>query len=57
MKAITRLVPQKSARGTAVEGGNGVGVWGQEAYYAATTGQGVNTHLKRVAVPAACRVG
>jgi hypothetical protein len=34
-----------------------VGVWGQEVYYAATTGQGVNTHLKRVAVPAACRVG
>jgi hypothetical protein len=26
-------------------------------YYAAPAGQGVNTHLKRVAVPAACRVG
>jgi hypothetical protein len=34
-----------------------VGIWGQEVYYAATTGQGVNTHLKRVAVPAACQVG
>jgi hypothetical protein len=34
-----------------------VGIWGQEVYYAATTGQGVKTYLKRVAVPAACRVG
>ena len=33
------------------------GIWGQDVYYAATAGQGVNTHLKRVAVPAACRVG
>jgi hypothetical protein len=33
------------------------GIWGQEVYYAATTGQGVSTHLKRVAVPAACQVG
>jgi hypothetical protein len=34
-----------------------VGIWGQEVYYAATAGQGVNTRLERVAVPAACRVG
>jgi hypothetical protein len=34
-----------------------VGIWGHEVYYAATTGQGVNTRLKRVAVPAACQVG
>jgi hypothetical protein len=34
-----------------------VGIWGQEVYYAATAGQGVNTYLKRVTVPAACRVG
>jgi len=34
-----------------------VGIWGQEVYYAATAGQGVTTYLKRVTVPAACRVG
>lgn len=34
-----------------------VGIWGQEVYYAATAGHGVNTYLKRVVTPAACRVG
>ncbi len=33
------------------------GIWGHDVYYAAPAGQGVGTHLKRVAVPAACRVG
>jgi hypothetical protein len=32
------------------------GIWGQEVYYAAAD-KGVNTYLKRVTVPAACRVG
>jgi hypothetical protein len=30
-----------------------IGIWGHEVYYAASTGQGEDTHLKRVAVPAA----
>jgi hypothetical protein len=33
-----------------------IGIWGQQVYYAAA-GQGVNTYLRRIAVPAACRVG
>jgi hypothetical protein len=33
------------------------GIWGRDVYYAAATGQGVNTRLKRIAVPAACQVG
>jgi hypothetical protein len=33
------------------------GIWGRDVYYAAPAGQGADTHLKRVAVPAACRVG
>jgi hypothetical protein len=33
------------------------GIWGQRVYYAAASGQGVSSYLRRVAVPAACRVG
>jgi hypothetical protein len=33
------------------------GIWGRDVYYAAPAGQDADTHLKRVAVPAACRVG
>jgi hypothetical protein len=34
-----------------------IGIWGRYVYYTAPAGQGDGTHLKRVAVPAACRVG
>jgi hypothetical protein len=34
-----------------------IGIWGQDVYYAASTGQDEGTHLKRITVPAACRVG
>jgi hypothetical protein len=33
------------------------GIWGHDVYYAAPAGQGADTYLERVAVPAACRVG
>jgi hypothetical protein len=33
------------------------GIWGRYVYYAAPAGQGDGNRLKRVAVPAACRVG
>jgi hypothetical protein len=34
-----------------------IGIWGQDVYYAARTGQDEGTRLKRVTIPAACRVG